>query len=209
MEADMKAGVEEQHAVARDPAEIARLEELLGVHYVAVTTDKATHIQLSGHLAYKIGMILYRSFFWSVHRFAAPCLVLGDEPVILTSPSVPLGFGSLADIAFERDVLSLRQGLEQIVEGVAEIVASARMVILPFGPRHALVLNPIESLCLPGRYDRSEEEAKLLNTWIRATSREWAVWQPGIEPEALDGPELAALVVDAIKADSSLLPGAG
>jgi hypothetical protein len=29
-------------------------------------------IQLSGHLAYKIGTTLYRSFFWSVHRFAAP-----------------------------------------------------------------------------------------------------------------------------------------
>jgi Protein of unknown function (DUF4238) len=204
MEADMKVGVEEQLAGATDPAEIARLEELLGIRYVAVTTDKAMQIQLSGHLAYKIGTVLYGSFFWSVHRFAAPCLVLGDEPVILASPSVPLGFGSLADIAFEREILSVQRGLERVVEAVIEIVASAKTIILPFGPRHALVLNPIESLCLPGRYDRNEEDAKLFNTWTRASSREWAVWQPGVEPEALDGRELAELVVDAIHTDPSL-----
>jgi Protein of unknown function (DUF4238) len=206
MEADMKAGVREELDDATDPTEIARLEELLGVRYVAVTTDKATQIQLSGHLAYKIGTILYRSFFWSMHRFAEPSLVLGDEPVILALDSAPSGFGSLADIAFEREVLSLQRGLEQIVKGVVEIVSSAKAILLPFGPRHALVLNPIESLCLPGRYDRSEEDAKLFNTWTRASSREWAVWQPGMEPEALDGRELAALVVDAIRADRFLPP---
>jgi hypothetical protein len=54
MEADMKAGVREELDDATDPTEIARLEELLGVRYVAVTTDKATQIQLSGHLAYKM-----------------------------------------------------------------------------------------------------------------------------------------------------------
>lgn len=209
MESDMKAGVEEELACATEPAEIARLEELLGIRFVAVTTDKAMQIQLSGHLAYKIGTILYRSFFWSVHRFAEPSLVLGDEPVILAVPSVPLGFGSLADIAFEREVLSIQRGLERLVEAVTEIVVSARLIILPFGPRHALVLNPIDSLCLPGRYDRSAEEAKLFNTWTRVSSREWAVWQPGMEPDALDAPELAALVVDAIRADPSLARIAG
>lgn len=208
METDMKAGVEEELAGATDRTEIARLEELLGVRYVAVTADKAMQIQLSGHLAYKIGTILYRSFFWSVHCFAAPCLVIGDEPVLLASPSVPLGFGSLADIAFEREVLSIQRGLERIVEAVIEIVASAKTIILPFGPRHALVLNPIESLLLPGRYDRSEGDAKLFNTWTRSSSREWAVWQPGMEPEALDGRELAELVVDVIRTDPSLARGA-
>lgn len=198
IEVDTRARIQEDLESASDPEEIARLEELLGVRYVAATTDKAMQIQLTGHLAYRIGKILYGGFFWSVHRFAEPSLVLGDEPVILALPSDPPGLGSLADLALERGVLSIQRGLERLVEDVVGIVASARWIVLPFGPRHALVLNTIESLCLPGRYDRPSDDAKLHNTLTRLSSRSWAVWQPGMKPEALDPGELAARVVEEV-----------
>lgn len=78
IEADTRARIQEDLVAASDPEEIARLEELLGVRYVAATTGKAMQIQLTGHLAYRIGKILYGAFLWSVQRFAEPSLVLGD-----------------------------------------------------------------------------------------------------------------------------------
>lgn len=204
IEVDTRDRIEDELQSASDPQEIARLEELLGVRYVAATTDKAMQIQLTGHLANRIGKVLYGGFLWSVHRFVEPSLVLGDEPVILALPSDPPGLGSLADLALEREVLSIQRGLERLVEDVVGIVGSARWIILPFGPRHALVLNTIESLCLPGCYDRPPDDAKLHNTMTRLSSRSWAVWQPGMEPEALDAGELAGRMVDEIAPTSSV-----
>ncbi len=199
IETDIRAGIEEELRAAVDPQETARLEELLEVRYVAASTDKAMQIQLSGHLAYRIGEILYCRFLWSVQRFPAPCLVIGDEPVLLVLPSGRQRLGSLADLAVERELLSIQGGLDRLVEGVVGIVASARSVIMPYGPRHALALNAIDSLCLFGRYDRSVEDAKLHNTLTRLSSHDWAVWRPGMDPQALDAGELAALVVESAK----------
>jgi Protein of unknown function (DUF4238) len=188
-EASTKSRIEAEIEAAGDPDEIARLKELLGVRCVGVL-DKATQIQLSGHLAYRIGEVLYCRFLWSVHRFPSPVLVLGDEPVILSLPSGPSPFGSLANLALKREVLSIHRGLRTLVEDVLEIVASARWIVMPFGPRHALVLNAIDSLCLPGRYDRPAEDAKIHNTLVGLASRSWAVWQPGMNPEVFDRGEL-------------------
>jgi hypothetical protein len=190
LEVRTKSRIEAEIETARDPDEIARLKELLGVRYVAGAVDKAAQIQLSGHLAYRIGEVLYCRFFWSVHRFSAPVLVLGDEPVILSLPSGPNRVGSLANLALERELLSIYRGLETLVQDVLEIVASARRIVMPFGPRHALVLNAIDSLCLPGRYDRPADDAKFHNTLVGLVSRSWAVWQPGMDPEALSRDEL-------------------
>jgi hypothetical protein len=190
-EANTKSRLEAELSAATDPEEIARLQELLSVRYVAAATDKAMQIQLSGHLAYRIGEILYCRFLWSIQRFPAPLLVLGDEPVILALPSGGGRVGSLAHLALEHEVLSIHRGLETLVEDVLEIVASARTIVMAFGPRHALVLNAIETLCLPGRYDRPAEEAKLQNTLTAIASPNWAVWQPGMDPQILDRAELA------------------
>lgn len=190
-----KNRIEAEIETAGDPDEIARLKELLGVRYVTAAVDKATQIQLSGHLAYRIGEVLYGRFFWSVHRFPAPVLVLGDEPVILSLPSGPHRFGSLASLALERKILSISRGLKTLVQDVLEIVASARWIVMPFGPSHALVLNAIDSLCLPGRYDRPAEDAKFHNTIIGLASRSWAVWQPGMNPEVFSRDELKKQVV--------------
>lgn len=182
IEVDTKAGIQEELQSASDLQEIARLDELLGVRYVAAITDKAMQIQLSGHLAYRIGKILYGGFLWSVHRFAEPSLVLGDEPVILAVPSDPPALGSLADLALERRC----SRSDAASSGWSRTSSASSPPRGGSGPRHALVLNTIESLCLPRRYDRPSDDAKLHNTLTRLSSRSWAVWQPGMEPEALD-----------------------
>ena len=187
MERTVKDRVKGDLAQATDPKERARLEELLGIRFVTTEAPKRMLVEMSGHLAYKLGQVLYERYLWSVHRFQEPALVIGNEPVVLMRSSKARQVGSFSDIALQEGVLSIYGPLEKMVEKAIEIVASCERVVLPFGPRHALVLNRLGHLVLPGRYDQDLEFAKLLNSMIAVSSTKWAAWTPGMNPQILDG----------------------
>jgi hypothetical protein len=149
IEKTTKEKIEADLALASEEEEIARLENLLSLRYVAAETPKKMLIELSGHLVYKIGVLLCHRFFWSVHRFSEPLLALGNEPVGLVNGNDSPQTGSLAQLARGRGVLSVNRPLEQLVEEVVEIVNSSQQIIMPFGPRHAIVLAAIEQVSTP------------------------------------------------------------
>jgi len=187
MEQKMKEGVKEDLARATDPQEIARLEELLGIRFLTTEVPKKMLVELSGHFAYRIGKILYERFLWSVHWFPERALVIGDEPVVLSSPADSPDIGSLSQIALHKGALSVNVPLEEMVDKALEIVASSARIAMPFGPRHALVLDRLEHLRPPGRYDHPAEFAEVFNSMIALSSTQWAAWQPGMNPQVLDG----------------------
>ena len=192
MEQKMKEGVRQDLADATDPTEIAKLEELLGVRYLTTQAPKKLMVELSGHLAYRVGKMLYERFLWSVHRFSEPVLVIGNEPVVLSNRTSSPGIGSLSQIAMAQGALSVYVPLEELVEKVVGIVASSERIVMPFGPSHGLMLNRLEHLRPPGRYDHPAEFAEVFNSMIALSSTRWAAWQPGMEPQILGGESTAS-----------------
>jgi hypothetical protein len=163
-----------------EPAEIARLGELLGLRYCVaeITGNLVPH--LSGHLAYRLGEILYYEYTWAVHRLDEPMLLLSDDPVLIVNFKHPESSGSYSQVATARgEALSVYQDIGKLADDAVEVLRGNDLVMLPLGPQHMLVLARIEHLQFPARYDRPVGAATGFNLLMRKASRRWVLLPPG------------------------------
>ena len=184
--ADMKrtveAGVNRKLAGTIDPKEIERLNKLLGLRYLVTETPKNVVPHLSGHLAYRIGKVLYERYTWAVHCFDESILAIGNDPVVLVADSPRRYIGSFSQIARAKNALSIYAPLPEMVDSALDVVSSSGRIMMPLGPRHALVLTRVEQFWPPGRYDQPAKLAEIFNGLTAVSSIQWIGWLPGSEP---------------------------
>lgn len=186
---DIKRTLEEKVqrdlALASDPAEIERLEKMLGLRYL-VRMEGNTVPHLSGHLSFRLGQVLYERCAWTIWHFSEPTLALGADPVLLLGDG-PQSTGSFSQVATRSGhKLSLWRDLGQAADDAVEILAQAKFVILPIDPTRALVLAQFRGQLppLPGRYDQPRKMAALLNGLMSLASPDWLIMPPGHMDEA-------------------------
>jgi hypothetical protein len=182
--AEIKRYVEEKAqaglATATDPAEIERLNKLLGLRYlVNISGNMMPH--LSGHLAYRIGEVLYQRYSWTIWHFPAPVLLLGNDPVLLINRN-PAKNGSFSQVATaDSDKLSVWRDIGPAAEHAVAAVQDADFVVLPLDPTRALVLCGFGAGLpqLPGRHEVPLDVAKELNRLMSIASADWLGMPPG------------------------------
>jgi hypothetical protein len=165
---------------ATDPAEIERVQGMLGLRYTAIV-EGDTLPQLAAQLATHIGQVLYCEYIPTVMRAPAPMLCLGNDPVVFVDEDRAVGVGSYSQIAARRGTapFSVRRDIESFVAAAVEVACGHKMIVMPIDPQHAIVLHPFKTLALPGRYDVDAPTAQWLNGLAAIASRRWLVVPPG------------------------------
>lgn len=164
----------------RDPERIEELKKLLGLRYMVADISGNTVPWLSGHLAYRLGEVLYSQYFWAVYRFPIPMLMLGNDPVVIANRDASGPSGSFSQVASARgDVLSVYQDLRLLADDAVETMRGNDFVMVPLDPTRMLVLSSFRQLVLPGRYDADGRVACAFNLLTRKSSTEWVAIPPG------------------------------
>lgn len=183
----------------QDPAEIQRLEDLLGLRYQAIAEGDMLP-QLSADLTTRIGEVLFTKYLPTVVRLPAPVLCLGNDPVIFLDRDPEIGFGSYSQIASRRGNLpfSVRRDIDNFLTAAVDVARGHRLIALPLDPHHAIVLHPVERPRLPGMYREDVQLGQMLNAAAVKASRRWLVVPPGRREAAreviyMDSPQLRRL----------------
>ena len=176
IEARVRADLEH----ATDPAEIDRLNSMLGLRYQAVVEGDILP-QLAATLTTSIGQVLYCEYVPAAMRVPAPMLCLGNDPLVFLDEKRDIGFGSYSQIAARRGnrPFSVRRDLESFISAAVDVVRGHRMIAMPIDPQHAVVLYPLAQLVPPGLYSVGLEAGQMLNGAATVASRRWLVVPPG------------------------------
>lgn len=164
---------------ATDPEELAHLRELQGLRYMVADISGNMVPHLSGHLAYRLGEVLYSDYMWTVLRFPKPVLFLGDDPV-LVSCGARESEGSYSQVATSQGSLfSVYQDVKKTADDAVDVLRGNDFVAMPLDPTRALVLSNIRHMILPGRYDATLDQAQAFNLLMTRASRKWVGVPPG------------------------------
>jgi hypothetical protein len=182
---DMKRTLEDKVradlAAATDAAEIARLEGLLGLRYMVADISGNLIPHLSGHLAYRLGEVLYERLSWTIWRFPKPVLLLGNDPVLLVNRD-PARCGSFSQVARAAgNKLSVWREIKDAAEDAVDVLRGADFVMLPLDPTRLLVVCGLgQGLpALPGTYEMPLASAKPINLLASVASPHWLALPPG------------------------------
>jgi hypothetical protein len=178
----LETRVSERLRSATDPDEIARLTSRLQLKYKVTEIGGAFQLpHISLHLAGRLGGILYADYLWSIISFPAPCICLGDDPVLFFNISAPHRCGSYSQVATAAGATFsvYRADVEQLSDAAAEVMAYNDLIVLPIDPRTVLLLTKLEHLRIPGRYEGTEREARFYNSLLCTASQRWLVIPPG------------------------------
>jgi hypothetical protein len=169
----------------QDPAERRRLEEMFGLRCMVADISGNTIPHLSGHLAYRLGEVLFTEYFWGVLRFPRAVLVLGDDPVMFLNQGEATRSGSFSQVADAAGrTFSVYREIEPMVLETVEIMRGHDMILLPIDPARMLVLSKFEHLMFPASYDTDVSRAKTFNTLMERASRRWLAMPPGYDGAA-------------------------
>jgi hypothetical protein len=172
--------VEQELATTTDPARIEELKKMQGLRYLVseISGNQVPH--LSGHLAYRLGEVLYQEYVWSVTTIPEAALMLGDDPVLILNRSDPKLCGSYSQVAGAKGfALSLYKDQREMADAAVDVMRNNDLVLLPLDPTRMLVMSSINALILPGRHDAGPASAAGFNLLTRAASRRWVCLPPG------------------------------
>lgn len=162
------------------PEKRAELEYMASLRLLVAGFDQNTLPTLAAQLIYHLGEVLYSQYFWAVHRFERPALMLGDDPLAIFNEGDLARSGSFAQVATAGDEpFSLWDKPQAVIARGVAAMQGNDSVMLALDPQHLLVLTRPDRLVLPGRYESSLVLALAYDLLVGRASNHWLCRLPG------------------------------
>jgi hypothetical protein len=150
------------------------LEYMANLRILIAGFDQNTLPHLAAQLTYHLGEVLYAQYFWAVHRFERPALMLGDDPLLIVNDGELERSGSFGQVATAgHEPFSLWDKPDAVIARAVATLQGNDCVMLALDPYHLLVLTRPDRLVLPGRYDGSESLALVYDLLLARASKQW------------------------------------